>query len=116
MRFVADESIDFPVIEVLRENNFNVFSIAETTPSISDDEVLAIAYQKGIVLLTQDKDFGDLIFRDHHRHMGVVLIRLTGFPEENALIVLEAITTHQDELIKAFTVIQERNTRIRKLN
>jgi predicted nuclease of predicted toxin-antitoxin system len=115
MKFVADESVDFPIIEVLRENNFDVFSIAETTPSISDDEVLAIAVKKGIVLLTQDKDFGDLVFRDHHSHTGVVLIRLTGFPEENAPIVLEAISTHQAELIDAFTVIQERNTRIRKL-
>jgi predicted nuclease of predicted toxin-antitoxin system len=84
-------------------------------PSISDDEVLAIAVKKGVVLLTQDKDFGDLVFRDRHTHSGVVLIRLTGFPEENAPIVLDAISAHQSELLDAFTVIQEHNTRVRKL-
>jgi predicted nuclease of predicted toxin-antitoxin system len=114
MKFVADESVDFPVIEILRENNFNVFSIAETTPSISDDEVLAIARAKNIVLLTQDKDFGDLVFRDHHSHTGVVLIRLIGFPEDNAVIVLNAIQKHQEQLLHSFTVVQERNVRVRK--
>jgi predicted nuclease of predicted toxin-antitoxin system len=115
MKFVADESVDFPVIEILRENNFDVFSISETTPSISDDEVLSIARGKNVVLLTQDKDFGDLVFRDHQGHTGVVLIRLTGFPEDNAAIVLHAIQKHQDELFHSFTVVQERNVRVRKL-
>lgn len=60
MKILADESVDRPVVERLRESGFNVQYIAETDPSISDQEVLDIANKSKALLLTADKDFGGL--------------------------------------------------------
>lgn len=60
---VADESVDFRIVEVVRENSISVLSIAESNPSISDAEVLAIAVEQNALLLTEDKDFGELVYR-----------------------------------------------------
>lgn len=63
MRFVADESVDKPIVNRLREDNHEVISVAELEPSISDDEVLKISTDEKAVLITGDTDFGELVFR-----------------------------------------------------
>ena len=62
----------------LREEGHTVLAIVEMEPSISDEAVLEIANQQGMVLLTGDKDFGELVFRDRQYAFGIVLIRLSG--------------------------------------
>jgi predicted nuclease of predicted toxin-antitoxin system len=64
MNFVADESVDQPIVTRLREEGHKVWAIVEMEPSVSDEAVLEIANQQGMVLLTGDKDFGELVFRD----------------------------------------------------
>ncbi len=67
------------------------------------------------ILLTQDKDFGELVFRLKNAHYGVILIRLEGYkPALKAEIALKMLVKHNDELIKSFTVIQPNAIRIRK--
>jgi hypothetical protein len=64
--------------------------------------------------LTADKDFGELIFRDHRYSFGIVLIRLSGLTADaKALVVATAIGQHNDELEQTFTVISANNVRIR---
>ena len=60
MIILADENIDYPIIKLLRIEGFVVFSVFEENPSINDQSVLAIANQLNAILLTNDKDFGDL--------------------------------------------------------
>jgi hypothetical protein len=62
-RFVADESVDAPIVHRLREAGHEVWSVAEESPSISDREVLRAASEADRVLLTADRDFGDLHVR-----------------------------------------------------
>ena len=61
MTFVADEGVDGAIVSKLRES-YQVLYIAEMSPSISDDEVLNQANEVGALLLTEDKDFGELVF------------------------------------------------------
>ncbi len=63
MELVADESIDAPSIARLRADGHVVWSVAENRPTISDLEVLQIATAQQCVLLTDDNDFGELVFR-----------------------------------------------------
>ncbi len=89
--------------------------ILETNQGIDDEFILAKANADKRILLTQDKDFGELIFRLKNAHHGVILIRLEGYkPSEKAEIVLNAILKHSNELINSFTVIQPNAIRIRK--
>jgi predicted nuclease of predicted toxin-antitoxin system len=114
MNFLADESVDGPVVDRLREEGHDVLSVAETEPSLPDETVLAMANQRNALLLTADKDFGELVFRQHRVSAGVVLIRLAGLsPATKAMVVAAAIREHARELQHAFTVISPGMVRIR---
>lgn len=114
MNFVADESVDQPIVTHLREAGHTVLAIIEMEPSISDQAVLEIANQQGMVLLTGDKDFGELVFRDRHYAFGIVLIRLAGLAAAaKAEVVTSVIKEHGDKLAHSFTVISSNNVRIR---
>lgn len=114
MNFLADENVDQQIVNRLRKDGHNVLYIIEMEPSISDDEVLARANRKSALLLTADKDFGELIFRQQRISSGVVLIRLAGLsPNAKAKVVASAVQEHGPKFINAFTVITAGLVRIR---
>ena len=115
MRLVADESVESPTVSALRSAGHEVLSIAEETPGIEDREVLSIARRKASLLITADKDFGELVFRNREPHCGVLLIRsIEDNLEENAANTLAAIEQHGPELLNRFGVLAGRTLRIRK--
>lgn len=115
MNLIADEGVDWPIVERLRQDGHNVLYIAEMEPGISDDVVLDEANRYRAVLLTQDKDFGELVFRQGLVNTGVVLIRLHGLSNEHkAEIVSTVIQEREAELEDAFCVISPGMVRIRK--
>lgn len=63
MNFVADENLDKQIVERLRQDGHTVWHVAEMEPGISDDVVLELANREVALLLTADKDFGELVFR-----------------------------------------------------
>ena len=114
MKFVADESVDYQIITRLREDGHEVIYIAETQSGASDNAVLTKANLQQAVLLTSDKDFGDLVFRQHLISSGIVLLRIAGLSQErNAAIVAEAIRKHGAAMPGAFAVLTPRTIRIR---
>ncbi|MFH1118040.1 MAG: DUF5615 family PIN-like protein, partial [Pseudomonadota bacterium] len=91
MKIVADEGVDRPIVEKLRCEQHEVIYVAELAPGINDDDVLRLAKERHAILLTADKDFGELVFRLNRAGEGIVLIRLHGFPsEEKAAITAKA--------------------------
>lgn len=114
MQFVADESIDCQIVQRLRQDGFAVYSIAEESPSIADPKVLATANRRKSILITADKDFGELVFRLQKTHEGVVLVRLPGVkPWDKAEIVASVVATYDKKLSKVFTVVTYSSVRIR---
>ena len=80
-----------------------------------DDIILKIARKEKRILITRDKDFGELVFRLNRAHAGVILIRLEGFDtEQRGQIVCNLIDQHRKELENSFSVIQRGIIRIRK--
>lgn len=95
--------------------DFDVVYIMETNRGAEDSLILNLANDQQRVLLTQDKDFGELVFRLKQAHCGVVLIRLEGYLSTlKAEITVNVIMKYKNELISAFTVIQPNAIRIRK--
>jgi predicted nuclease of predicted toxin-antitoxin system len=116
LKFLADENLDRQIVERLRQDGHLVLYVVEMEPGISDEVVLDLANQEGALLLTADKDFGELVFRLRRIASGVVLIRLSGLSlTSKAEIVSHAINQHVNELLKAFTVITPTTIRIRKI-
>ncbi len=114
MKFLADENVDKPVVDHLRKEGHEVLYVLETEPGISDDEVIKWTNKERALLLTADKDFGDLVFRQNRVIYGVVLIRLSGLsPRRKAEVIAKAVQEHADELAHNFTVISHGAVRIR---
>ena len=115
MDIVADEGIDRQIVETLRSKGHSVFYVKEEMPGVIDEEVLQTANEKGCILITQDKDFGELVFRTKLLHQGIILIRLSGLkPIEKANLVATTIETYQTEIINVFVVINKNQVKIRK--
>jgi len=112
-QIIADESVDFRIVLQLRQLGFNVYSIIEQQPSITDETVLDIACENDALLITEDKDFGELVFRLHLPHHGILLIRI----EERAQkisSVAQAIFNYYAEMLNKFSVINEKKLRIKE--
>jgi predicted nuclease of predicted toxin-antitoxin system len=114
MNLLADESIDLPIVAHLRQLGHRVWYVAEMNPGLSDEAVLQLAQDEQALLLTADKDFGELVFRWRQVSSGVILVRLAGLPaQRKAEIVAAAIALHGESLATAFSVISKQNVRIR---
>jgi predicted nuclease of predicted toxin-antitoxin system len=114
--FLADESIEIQIVQGLRQEKFQVHSITETQPGLPDERVLQKAHAIKAVLLTQDKDFGTLIFQQKRLTHGVLLIRLPNFHVNiKTGYVIESIKSCLHEFQGAFSVLSENEIRIRKL-
>ncbi|MBW1784418.1 MAG: DUF5615 family PIN-like protein [Deltaproteobacteria bacterium] len=114
MKFVADESLDFQIVKRLRQDGCSVLYIAEMKPGIADSEVLDLANKDEALLITADRDFGELVFRQRLVSEGVILVRLAGLSaEQKANIVSSVISLHLDELRGSFVVISPGHVRLR---
>jgi len=115
LNFVADENLDHQIVERLRQDGHMVWYIAEMDPGISDQDVLNLANYEQAVLLTADKDFGELVYRQHLVNPGVILLRLAGLlPATKAELVASTVTAHMKEIAGSFAVVSPRTIRIRQ--
>lgn len=114
MRFLLDESADYPLAEFLHQLGHDVTAIAHDYPqALSDEDVLAIAVREQRILIANDRDFGELVFRHHHPHAGVILFRLGAESiETKQLWLLHVLEQYQDQL-EHFLVITEQRIRVR---
>ena len=116
LRFLADESCDFAAVRALRDEGFDVLAVAETVPGAEDDRVIAYAVREGRVLLTEDKDFGQLVYAAGHASCGIILIRYTvaARPTLGARIVA-LVRDHGHRLAGSFVVLHPDRIRIAAL-
>lgn len=116
MKFLADEGVDGLIVKTLRDANFDVAYIVEIMSGAEDEAVLKLANSEDRILITRDKDFGELVYRLHQVHSGIILNRLSELnTETKATIVKYVIETYGNELYGSFTVIQPGVIKIRKL-
>lgn len=113
--FLANENFPVPSIELLRQNNYHVLSIQEVTPGISDKEVLRIAIKENYIILTFDKDYGELIFRyKSHNPPAVIFFREKGqSPIFAGELLVSLLKNNSVQFAHTFTVIEGQNIRQR---
>lgn len=116
MKFVADESVERPISRALEKLGHEVWEICAEASGVSDRRMLELTREKQAILLTADKDFGDLIYIEREIVRGAVLFRLQGLPL-HAMVerAVKAIEAHLDELERSFLVVGQRQVRIRPL-
>ena len=107
MNFVADESCAGPVIRALREAGHDVIAIAEVAKGATDDQVLARALDEKRVLITEDHDFGELVYARGRSTAGVLLVRFDSRARRaKPATVVEAAAKLGSRLQGAFAVVE----------
>ena len=115
MRFIADESVEIQIVHRLRVDGHDCLSVQEQSPGAPDEWVLGAANSENRILVTADKDFGELVYRLCQANAGVLLVRLAGMSNLlKADTVSDAILQHADELPGCFAVVEPGRIRIRK--
>jgi len=89
MKFIVDESVEYRLVIFLRNLHYNVLSVAEKFSGLDDRTILQIANKEKRILITNDKDFGNLIYKFNFHYYGVILFRLD---EENYQIKIQRLT------------------------
>lgn len=112
MRFLADESCDSDLIRLLRKSGHDILAIAEISPRAEDTDVIERAVRDERVLLTEDKDFGQLVFA-HGKEVRVVFLRYpTSVRQKLFQDVIRVVEQHGKKLAGCFVVIEPGRTRI----
>lgn len=116
MRFIANENVEKRIVNALRKNNHDVVYCAELKSRMDDDIILQMANKEKRILITNDKDFGELIYIQRKIAYGVLLLC---FQTENSLhkskIINEVLEKYKDKIPHHFVTISERKVRIRPL-
>ncbi len=116
MNFLADENISRLVIEKLRTAGFEVISVAAIKPGASDAQVLALASIEDRVLITEDRDFGELVVRQQLSVRGIVLLELDRLSKlAEAELVGKIVTGYSDRLAGNLVIIEPGRVRVRPL-
>ncbi len=117
MRFLADENVSMLVVARPRAAGLNVVAVSETSPGASDNDVLATANREACILLTEDRDFGELIIRQRLGVPGIVLLqldRLSNVAEAQRVVAI--LSAHEAELPGNLLVIEPGRVRVRPLS
>lgn len=107
-----DESTGPLVAGWLREQGHVVFSVYDEARGLDDDTLVTKAVQERMILVTNDKDFGEQVYRLRREHCGVLLLRLRDERAPNKIAVLgRLLTHHSDHLESQFVVVTESRVR-----
>ena len=88
MKFITDENLGIQIPQYLKSLGYDVISAIDVALSKPDIDILNIANKEKRILLTTDKDFGELVFKEGLIHSGVILLRLKDESVENKKKVL----------------------------
>jgi predicted nuclease of predicted toxin-antitoxin system len=108
LSFLTDENIDQEVVKFLRDQGFDVLDIKEQGLfRLSDRSILELAEKQSRVVISQDSDFGTLIFRDKMDVRGVIYLRPGHESPEVHLQTMEAILSANLDLTSPFMLVGE---------
>jgi predicted nuclease of predicted toxin-antitoxin system len=113
MKFVVDECTGPGVARWLREIGYEVFSVFEESRGLDDYSILEMCNEKDYILITNDRDFGEMVFRHNLQHHGVIYLRLSDNRPASSISVLEKVfKNYTDDIKDNFLTVTEKTIRI----
>ncbi len=112
MKFLADVNIEKPVIDALVRLGHDVTWVPDINRMMTDADILSLAVKESRVLITNDKDFGELVFLQRRISSGIVLFRIKGQAAHTKITLMRRILRdHGNKLIGHFTTITKDKVR-----
>ena len=113
MRFLADECCDKGLVRALRASGYDVLSVSDISPRAGDRDVIRLAVHEKRILVTEDKDFGQLVFAHGQKTIGVIFLRFPSSARSQILKeVLKLVKQQGERLAGSFVAVQPGRVRI----
>lgn len=114
-RFLLDESTNYQIAPYLRRRGHDVTAVGQQYPAaLRDVAILAIALDEQRIIITNDRDFGELVVRESLPHAGVILFRLGAVTTEELIARLRQVLTEHAHLLRQFMVVTRTRVRTRR--
>ena len=112
MRFLVDECTGPAVTEWLSKQGHEVFSVYDEARGSVDDVIIKKAFKENWILITNDKDFGEKIYRERRPHRGIILLRLE---DERTVVKIKVLSrllqNYAGKISNRFVVVTETKVR-----
>ncbi len=117
IKFLIDVGVGKGIENYLHEEGYDIKSVRDIDPCLEDEKIIRTAFLENRMVITMDKDFGELVYHSLMEHSGVLLLRLEDATGSKKLKVLKFIIENYSDRIKnCFCVFQNDKFRIRKIN
>jgi len=113
MRFLVDECTGKRLAILLKKEGYDVLFVGDIMPSATDEEIIRRCEADNRILITDDKDFGELVFRLGKPAKGVIMLRIVSVPERRLKALVKLLKTH--DVKNRFIVLEEDVVRSRKI-
>ena len=112
MRFLVDECTGPAVAKWLSKQGYEIFSVYDQARGLDDDGIMEKAFVENWILITNDKDFGEKVFRERRPHRGIIFLRLEDERSDSKIdIISSLLSNYKDQLPENFTVVTETKVR-----
>jgi predicted nuclease of predicted toxin-antitoxin system len=112
IKFLANVNVEKPLIDFLNEKGFNVKWVTSIDKRMPDDRVCEIANSEQRIIITNDKDFGEIVFYQKKIAYGIILMRVKGQNSSEKIILLDKLLeNYLDKIANHFVVLT--NTKFR---
>lgn len=113
MRFLTDENCDFAIVRALRDAGHDVTIVKDSAPGASDEAVIRMTLDEDRILVTEDSDFGRLVFASDMDSPGVLYLRFPASARQTMVdTVVDLVKREDTRLAQCFVVVQPGRTRI----
>jgi predicted nuclease of predicted toxin-antitoxin system len=120
MKFLVDENIGLKVVGFLNQQGHTTEHISDIQIGIEDYQILSLSVLKNSIVITFDRDFGELVFKAGKQYHGVIYLRLENQTSENVIKALNFVFSTQQTIRGNFIIVSEKNDlfriRIRRIS
>ncbi len=114
MRFLVDECTGTKLAHWLRKEGYEVFSVYEQARGSTDEFIIKKAFEENWILITNDKDFGEKVYREKYPHRGIIFMRLQDERSASKISVLHRLlSVYLQKIPNSFVVVTETQVRFR---
>jgi predicted nuclease of predicted toxin-antitoxin system len=115
LKFLVDVGVSKKVESWLEDEGYNIKSVRAIDPRLPDEKILKMAANEKRIVITMDKDFGELVYNSGQAHAGVLLLRLDeAKSEEKVSVIKQILSEYSDMILNKFCVFKDGKLRIRQ--
>ena len=116
LKFLIDVGVG-QAVERFMKDQYDTVAVRDINPRMDDQDIICLAVSEKRIIITMDKDFGELVYHASMPHSGILLLRLENAGgAEKLRVVKEILTTYKSRIRNSFSVFQNSKLRVRKIN